>query len=688
MKKRIVFIIVIFMAGMLYAQEETISLSNVESTVAPNDIRQVNSYNFENGGVVVLNFEGLANRDEIQEFYNGGTSSMGNSGTDYGVTFTNKALGLIDFDAGGTGNFANEPSPSTIMFWLEASPTPVMNYADGFTTGFSFYYTTNTSGGGIEVYSEMNGTGTLLGSASLPVTPPAAGDPNGGTFGTWQPVGVSFTGTAKSIKFLGAADQIGFDDITFGSATPGVEPPVVDLGPDVEICEGEVLILDAGNPGSTYMWSTGETTQTINVTVEGLYWVEVTNEAGTDYDEIYVTVIPEIPCVIIVPPQPPFEHMVGNILSAMPDPSLVGWTCSSADPEWQITSDPALPMIEYTAGTGSAVFTLTYDNGCIWTCSVTITSYAAWEHCTMTQGFYGNEGGEYCDDSGTEELMASLLAPDLSIGDGSNVLYLLPSNAACLINRLPAGGPSIPIDAYSTCSNPDGIDLTKKEPKRFKNTLVGQTITLGLNLRLSCLGPMIITSPYLTTAASSGCGSYTAPNYPINADWRYNEIPASVFAYLGTSATINDLYALANDALAGYPVGGLDLEDITNALGAINDGFDGCMFGTFNGGYWPPAPQSQPVSFADVSLNEIEHTAFPNPFNESTTIEFTLPESSNVKVGIYTVNGMFVGELFTGYVESNKKTAVKLQEINLPQSVLLYVIQTDFGSYFGKLIKQ
>ncbi|MBC8047097.1 MAG: hypothetical protein H7Y00_09905, partial [Fimbriimonadaceae bacterium] len=42
------------------------------------------------------------------------------------------------------------------------------------------------------------------------------------------------------------------------------ETPLVDLGPNVTICDEHII--DAGNPGSTYAWSTGATTQTIVVT--------------------------------------------------------------------------------------------------------------------------------------------------------------------------------------------------------------------------------------------------------------------------------------------------------------------------------------------------------------------------------------------------------------------------------------
>lgn len=72
-----------------------------------------------------------------------------------------------------------------------------------------------------------------------------------------------------------------------------VNNPVVNLGPNTAICSGSVLTLNAGNPGATYVWSTGATTQTINVTTAGTYSVTITDLAGcTATDAITITVNP------------------------------------------------------------------------------------------------------------------------------------------------------------------------------------------------------------------------------------------------------------------------------------------------------------------------------------------------------------------------------------------------------------
>lgn len=67
------------------------------------------------------------------------------------------------------------------------------------------------------------------------------------------------------------------------------EVPEVFLGNDTTIMQGQTLILDAGNPGSDYLWSTGETTQTLPVSVTGTYSVIVSNFCGADSDTIDVS---------------------------------------------------------------------------------------------------------------------------------------------------------------------------------------------------------------------------------------------------------------------------------------------------------------------------------------------------------------------------------------------------------------
>lgn len=170
---------------------------------------------------VTLTFEGVGNLASVNDFYNGGTDSAGNSGTNYGISFSSNSLGLIDADAGGSGNFANEPSPSTDLIFLSGAAA-TMNVAAGFDTGFSFFYSGDVAGF-VNVYDGLNATGNLLATLVLPVNYQngnCTGDPTG-DFCHWDPIGVSFAGTAKSVDFGGAANFIGFDNVTLGASVPG-----------------------------------------------------------------------------------------------------------------------------------------------------------------------------------------------------------------------------------------------------------------------------------------------------------------------------------------------------------------------------------------------------------------------------------------------------------------------------------
>ncbi len=68
--------------------------------------------------------------------------------------------------------------------------------------------------------------------------------------------------------------------------------PVANLGTDTTQCEGTIT-LNAANPGSTYLWSTTETSQTITVDTSGTYVVTVTAANGcTDADAVVVNIAP------------------------------------------------------------------------------------------------------------------------------------------------------------------------------------------------------------------------------------------------------------------------------------------------------------------------------------------------------------------------------------------------------------
>jgi hypothetical protein len=195
--------------------------------------------------VVTLTFEGLGNFEPIAGFYNGELGGFGSGpGSNYGITFGANSLAIISGGAGGTGNFSGTPSGSTIAFFLTGSGN-IMDVTGGFTTRFSVFYSAIAYPGSVTIYDGPGATGKVLATLGLPMTP-SGGSPEctWGTYCPWVPIGVDFTGTAKSVNFSGTRDQIGFDNITLGSNTPtGVpEPGAVELIAYLTVLSGIALV--------------------------------------------------------------------------------------------------------------------------------------------------------------------------------------------------------------------------------------------------------------------------------------------------------------------------------------------------------------------------------------------------------------------------------------------------------------
>lgn len=178
-------------------------------------------------GAQVLTFEGLStfpgntSTVPIGNFYNGG------SGPNYGVEFSPNALAICfntstrvcsNTSRGGRG----DPNSQGAGLNFLSGSSAFMNRAAGFTTGFSFFYSAINRVGAFSVFDGLNGTGNLLASLALPLTTTGPGPCYSAGFCPFVAAGVSFDGTARSVVFSGVQDQISFDDVTFGNATPGM----------------------------------------------------------------------------------------------------------------------------------------------------------------------------------------------------------------------------------------------------------------------------------------------------------------------------------------------------------------------------------------------------------------------------------------------------------------------------------
>lgn len=180
------------------------------------------------------------------------------------------------------------------------------------------------------------------------------------------PIGGTYTYTFDATANLAAAgvhtldtwtDFSGDEDETndlLTSSITSLATPVLDLGPNTTVCDE--VTLNALNPGSTYLWSTGESTQTISVTTSGTYSVTVTNPTSgcAITDNITVTVN--------YTPVANFTYTVtgGTVIFTNESTDGASYNWSFGDGGSSTTADPSHAY----AASGMYTVTLTVTNGC------------------------------------------------------------------------------------------------------------------------------------------------------------------------------------------------------------------------------------------------------------------------------------------------------------------------------------
>jgi len=146
------------------------------------------------------------------------------------------------------------------------------------------------------------------------------------------------------------------------SVTVTVEPaPACVITGDLLLCQGESTELCVPPGAAGYLWSTGATTNCITVTLPGIYTVVITEASGCmSTCSVTVVVTPLPPCTI-----------TGNLLLCE---SLTTELCVSAGAAGYLWSTGATTNCITVSLPGIYSVVVTEANGCISTCSVTVTA--------------------------------------------------------------------------------------------------------------------------------------------------------------------------------------------------------------------------------------------------------------------------------------------------------------------------
>ncbi len=107
----------------------------------------------------------------------------------------------------------------------------------------------------------------------------------------WQDgsTGTTYQTSQQGVVSLMISNACGMakDTIEITESTNG---PQLDLGPDLQACEGETVTIPSGIFGVSYTWQDGSSDDQFTASVSGTYFLTVQNLCGTDSDTIEVVI--------------------------------------------------------------------------------------------------------------------------------------------------------------------------------------------------------------------------------------------------------------------------------------------------------------------------------------------------------------------------------------------------------------
>jgi hypothetical protein len=151
-----------------------------------------------------FNTSDLLDSESIGSYFSGAKDLNNNAGPNLGVTFGDGAINQVSVLSGGTSPFSNLPAGGPNAIFFSSLGSDIVNFANGAHYDLSFFFSSFT-GGEIDIWSGLNGTGTELASFVFgPNDDPSACTDSDVSFCQWTDATIEFAGTAGSIDFSGA----------------------------------------------------------------------------------------------------------------------------------------------------------------------------------------------------------------------------------------------------------------------------------------------------------------------------------------------------------------------------------------------------------------------------------------------------------------------------------------------------
>jgi gliding motility-associated-like protein len=162
-----------------------------------------------------------------------------------------------------------------------------------------------------------------------------------------------------------------------GQATVAIH--LISMTPNplaISICQGNNAMLDALNPGNHFLWSTGDTTQSINAGTSGTYSVIVTDNNGCTIGFTSTVNINPLPVVLFTATSPCQNDSAGFVNnSSISSGSINSYSWNFGDGNNSSTISPT--HLYTSSGNFNVSLLAVSDSGCSSTSSIPVTIYAS-----------------------------------------------------------------------------------------------------------------------------------------------------------------------------------------------------------------------------------------------------------------------------------------------------------------------
>lgn len=542
------------------------------------------------------------------------------------------------------------------------------------------------------------------------------------------------TVTTTATYTLTMVDQNGCRDADTVTVSVLAAPPV-NLGPDTTIC-GTGITLDAGNPGSSYLWNTGAGTQTLNVTQSGTYSVSVQFASGCiNQDNIVVTITP------------PPAYTLGPDTSTCGNSVVVDAGSGYVSYSW---SSGGTSQTETVTSNSTLTVTVVDGNGCVLTDSIDVELNPAplvnlgpdttqcggsvtldagnpgalyfWSNSTSSQTTAASSTGTYFVNVLTQQGCSASDTVNVTINN-QPVVNLGPDTSICLATViLDAGNPgstyawsnaattqtvtvgtgtySVTATDPSGCADADTITVTTNIPPNIvasNDTSIcpGGTATLAASGGVSYLwstnatgtpvgvSPSTATAYYVTGTDANGCqGSDVVI---------VNLLPASSAQF---TSTITGATANFNNQSTGAISYSWNFGDSSPVNTTASPAHTYTLNGTYTVTLTVTGPcgtdtYTQVITITEVGVldNELENTLsiYPNPNNGQFTVSFGFTAETDVTVELTDMAGRVISS-----VQQNNVTNFQQQigSEDLAGGVYFVNIRTDEGVVTRKIVVQ